>query len=184
MSVRSVKFWRDVYPLVLRFCREAKLPFNRVVNLAVVRLIRGEDCSIEVLKLEARKVELFREEADLRKTWTAIARSGAYLPNYAARVLKPQEAKSLAIIEHAQHSGFHFDRRVEDLPRTGQVPLKALSRREEALFKRICARREAIAKELCMIEAKLLPKTKFHFKSQSQERSSDRSPSTEVNECH
>jgi len=163
-----VKFWKGVYPLVLRFCVEAKLPFNRVVNLALIRFLRGDDVSVEVLKLEARKLELLKEEADLRRTWSTIARSGAYLPKYAARVLKPHEAKQLARVEYAQARGFNYDRRynlgaVEDLPRQGAEPLKALSRKEEALFKRVCARREAIARELCEIEEKLLPKAKFFF---------------------
>ena len=187
MALRSVKFWCEWWPLLRRFVDETKMPLNKVVNVAILRFLRGDDISVETLRFEARKLELLREEAELRKTWCAIARSGAYLPQYVAKVLKPQEVKQLARLEYAQSRGFNYDRRydlgaAEDLPREGAVPLKALSKKEEALFKRICARREAIARELCEIEEKLLPKTKFRFKPKSRSRKAlhDKSASEEV----
>lgn len=183
MSNRNVRFWRELFPLLKRFCVDSKTPLNKVVNIAVLRFLRGDDVTVEVLKLEAKKFELLKEEAELRKTWSAIARSGAYLSKYAARVLKPQEAKQLARVEYAQARDFNYDRHynlgaAEDLPREGSEPLKALSRKEEALFKRVCARREAIAKELVEIEEKLLPLEKFRFKP-SRSRARDKKSAVE-----
>jgi len=62
------------------------------------------------------------------------------------------------------HFSLTTARAAEDLPPEGAVPLRALSKREENLFKQVCVRRKAIARELCDIEEKLLPKEKIRFK--------------------
>lgn len=156
MSRRKVWVWRSVWPLLRRLLEETGLPFNRVVNLALLRYL-GVEVDDEVLRLEARKLELLREEADIRRMWCAIARSGAYLEGYAARVLMPQEYREWMKVER-RDSVFSDVRR-------GRVPLRALSRREEKLFKRMCARRDEIARELVEIELKLLPRKRWRWKS-------------------
>jgi hypothetical protein len=135
MSVRSVWFWRDLLPLVKRFCREHNVPFNKIVNLAVQGFLGN--CNVEELRLRARLGMLLREEAELRRVCNAMLRSGSYLPGYVQRTLR----------EPGRHVG---------LVRDGQVPLKALSPKEERVFRRIAARREQIAREIAEIEEQLL----------------------------
>jgi hypothetical protein len=99
--------------------------------------------------------ELMREEHGLRRVWAAIGRSGSYLPQYVDRVLRPQES----------------------LFRQGQVPLRALSVKEEEIFRRIAARREVIAQEIVSIQDKLLPEKRFRLKpelARSRSRRRDR----------
>jgi len=82
---RAVYFWRGLYPLLLRFCRERGLSFNRVVNLAVQQFLGG--CDVEELRLRARLAALLRGEVELRRVCNAMLRSGSYLPGYVRRVL-------------------------------------------------------------------------------------------------
>lgn len=169
MALRGVWFWKDVLPLLKRLAKETGTPLNRLVNLAVLEFLRGPNASVERLRLEAHKLELFREEADIRKTWCTIARSGAYLEQYAVRVLMPQEYRELMKVQ-AREDGFYNVRDV----RRGRVPLQALSKREERLFKRMLARREEIAKELVEIELKLLPKKRWRWKIRRRSKSPKR----------
>lgn len=147
MTHRSVWFWRGLYAVLAEFCRVRRLPFNRVVNLAVAEFLRV-GCDVEGLRLQLRLEELLREESGLRRVWAAIARSGSYLPAYVDKVLKPQDSPI----------------------RQGQVPLRALSAKEEEIFRRIAARREAIAKEILDIQDKLLPMRKFRLKPSRSRR--------------
>jgi hypothetical protein len=135
MSVRAVWFWRDLYSLVRRFCREHGVAFNRVVNLALEQFLGSAD--VGELRLRARLPVLLREEAELRRVCNAMLRSGSYLPGYVQRTLREP------------------GRRVS-LVRDGQVPLKVLSPKEERVFRRIAARREQIAREVAEVEEKLL----------------------------
>jgi hypothetical protein len=130
-----VYFWRGLYPLLLRFCRERNVQFNRVVNLAVQGFLGG--CDVEEVRLRARLAVLLREEAELRRVCNAMLRSGSYLPGYVRRVLR-EPGRSLG-----------------HLP-DGQRPLKALNPREERVFRKIVARREQIAREIAEIEEQLL----------------------------
>jgi len=130
----KVWFWRGLYPVVRRFCREYKVPFNRVVNLAVQSFLGG--CDVERLRLEAELEGLLREESRLRKVSSAMLRSGAYLPGYVARVLR-------------RPGGV-------DLLRRGELPLEALDKREAVVFLKIAQKREMIAKRICELEERLL----------------------------
>jgi hypothetical protein len=132
---RAVYFWRGLYPLLLRFCREHNVSFNRVVNLAVQQFLGG--CDVGELRLQVRLDGLLREEARLRKACNAMLRSGSYLPGYVQRVLR-EPGRSLGHLPDAQR------------------PLKALNPREERVFRRIAARREQIAREIAEIEEQLL----------------------------
>jgi len=132
---RAVYFWRGLYPLLCRFCREYGVPFNRVVNLAVQRFLGG--CDVGELRLRARLALLLREEVELRRVCNAMLRSGSYLPGYVQRVLR-EPGRPLTHIPDAQR------------------PLKALNPREERVFRKIAARREQIAREIAEIEEQLL----------------------------
>jgi hypothetical protein len=157
LTVRAVWFWRELYASLREFCRVKGLPFNRVVNLAVSDFLKSPgSCDVERLRLQLRLEELMREEHDLRRVWATIGRSGSYLPQYVDRVLRPQR------------SPFH----------QGQVPLRALSVKEEEIFRRVAARREAVAQEIVLIQDQLLPKEKFRLKpepTRSRSRAHDKS---------
>jgi len=169
MTHGGVWWWREVLGLLRRVSKASGVPLNRLVNLAVLDFL-GCKVDVEVLRLEARKLSLLREEADIRKTWCAIARSGSYLEQYAARVLQPQEYRELLKVEGREFGAGDV--------RDGRVPLKALSPREEQLFKRMCARREEIASELVDIELKLLPRKRWRWRSKRRSKS----PRTKVTE--
>ena len=143
LTVRAVWFWRELYNSLREFCRVKGVPFNRVVNLAVSELLKSPStCDVVRLRLGLRLDDLMREEHDLRRVWATIGRSGSYLPQYVDRVLRPQRSPF----------------------RQGQVPLRALSVKEEEIFRRVAARREAIAQEIVAIQDQLLPKEKFRLK--------------------
>ncbi|MEM2386346.1 MAG: hypothetical protein QXO67_05115 [Candidatus Bathyarchaeia archaeon] len=127
---RVVYFWRDLEPLVRRFLRESRLPFNRFVNLAVQRFLVEGGCDVEELRLRARLALLLRREAELRRVQNCMLRSGAYLGDYVRKRLgKPVGAPK---------------------------PLAALNGREAAVFQKICGERERIANEIADIMERLL----------------------------
>jgi len=163
MSRRRVWVWRDVWPLLRRVVESSGLPLNRVLNLALLQFLRG-DVVEEELQLEARKVGLMREEADIRRSWRLIGRSGSYLESYAARVLQPREyLEYMKVMRRDVTAAPYSDERL------GRAPLAALSKREEKLFRKMMARREEIAKELTEIELRLfelrkVPKRNWRWK--------------------
>jgi len=132
---RSVYFWKDLAPLVVRFCREHKVSVNRVVNLAVQSWLGA--CDVKELRLKAKLAGLLKEEAELRRVCNAMLRSGSYLPGYVQRVLR-EPGRPVSLV------------------RSKQVPLKALSPKEEKVFRRIASRREEIAQEIAAIMEQLL----------------------------
>jgi hypothetical protein len=134
MIVR-VYFWKDLAPLIKRFCREHNIPFNRVVNLAVQSFLGT--CNVERLALQAKLDKLLSEEAELRRVSNAMLRSGSYLPGYVQRVLR-EPGRSLSHLPDPQR------------------PLKALNPNEERVFRKIAARREQIAREIAEIQEQLL----------------------------
>jgi len=134
MIVR-VYFWKDLAPLLKRFCREHNVPFNKVVNLAVQSFLGSVD--VEEVKLHCRLDVLMREEARLRKIQNTMLRSGSYLPGYVQRTLR-EPGRNVSLV------------------RDGQVPLKALNPKEERVFRRIAARREQIAGEIAELSEQLL----------------------------
>ncbi|MEM3629379.1 MAG: hypothetical protein QXZ02_05290 [Candidatus Bathyarchaeia archaeon] len=131
----KVWFWKGLAPLLKKFCKEHNVPFNKVVNLAVQSFLGG--CDVEAVKLHARLDALMREEARLRRIQNTMLRSGSYLPNYVQKTLR-EPGRSVSLV------------------RDGQVPLKALSPKEERVFRRIAARREQIAGEIAEISEQLL----------------------------
>jgi len=148
---RGVNFWRDLYPLVRRFCRDRNVAFNRVVNLAVQSFLGA--CDVEELKLKVRLAGLLREEAELRRVSSCMLRSGSYLPGYVQRVLR-EPGRSLSHLPDPQR------------------PLKALNPREERVFRKIAARREQIAEEIAVITEQLLHDVKpFRLKPDLHRRS-------------
>ena len=132
---RSVYVWRDLAPLVLRFCREYNVSFNDVVNRAVSCFLGA--CNAQELRLKARLALLLKEEAELRRVSATMLRSGSYLPGYVQRVLR-EPGRSLAHLPDPQR------------------PLKALNPKEERVFRRIATRREQIAREIAEIQEQLL----------------------------
>ena len=139
LSLRKVWFWRGLYPLLVRFCREYGAPFNQVVNRAIENFLGM--CDREELQLIARREALLREEAELRRVCSAMLRSGSYLPGYAQKVLR-EPGRSVC------------------LARDGQVPLKALNPGEERVFRKILSRREEIAAEIAAVQLQLLKDVK------------------------
>jgi len=135
MTVRGVRFWKELYPLVRRFCRENNVAFNRVVNLALEQFLGV--CNVEELRLKARLAGLLREESELRRVCNVMLRSGSYLPSYVQRTLR-EPGRPISLV------------------REGQVPLKALSPKEERVFRKIASRREQIAHEIAEIQEQLL----------------------------
>jgi len=147
----SVYVWRDLYPLVKRFCREHGVGFNEVVNRAVSQFLGA--CNIEELRLKARLAALLKEEAELRRVSVCMLRSGSYLPGYVQCVLR-EPGRSLAHLPDPQR------------------PLKALNPKEERVFRRIATRREQIAQEIAEIQEQLLHDVKpFRLKPDLHKRS-------------
>lgn len=135
----SVYVWRDLYPLVKRFCHEHGVSFNQVVNRAVSEFLGA--CDVQELRLKAKLAVLLKEEAELRRVSVCMLRSGSYLPGYVQRVLR-EPGRSLSHLPDPQR------------------PLKALSPKEERVFRRIATRREQIAKEIAEIQEQLLADVK------------------------
>lgn len=131
----SIYVWRDLYPLVKRFCREHGVCFNEVVNRAVSQFLGRAD--VEELRLKARLAMLLKEEAELRRVSVCMLRSGSYLPGYVQRVLR-EPGRSLSHLPDPQR------------------PLKALNPKEERVFRKIATRREQIAQEIAEIQEQLL----------------------------
>jgi len=87
--------------------------------------------------------------------------SGAYLPSYAEKVLHEEKGEPSA-------SPFLYSR-------DDGKPLRALSRREEKVFRKICSRREEIAGEVAAIQAELLKGVKpFRLESELGSRATDK----------
>lgn len=126
------------------------MAFNRVVNLAVEQFLGG--CDEESLRIWARISRLCREEDELRRVSRTMLRSGSYLPQYADKLFRPPWDR-----EREHTSPFNY-------PRKGDVPLKALDAKEEAIMRRVLARREAIAQEIADLLDRVLPKDKFRLK--------------------
>jgi len=146
-----VWFWRDLYPLLRRFCIDNRVALNRVVNLALEQYLGKAD--VEELRLRARLSGLLREEAELRRLCTAMLRSGSYLPSYVQRVLR-EPGRSLSHLPDPQR------------------PLKALNPKEERVFRKIATRREEIAEEIAVITEQLLNNVKpFRLKPDLHRRS-------------
>lgn len=150
MSRRSVWFWKSLAPVVRRL-KVAGFPLNRAVNEALLYWCGVQND--EELRLRAKLVLLRSQEADLRQCMRVMLRSGSYLPQYADKLFREK-----------------YDRDGPSLVRRGQVPLKALSSKEEGIARRVLAERERIAQEIADILDKLLPKKKFRLKSSRSRR--------------
>jgi len=148
---RRVWFWRNLYPLLTRFCREQGVSFNGVVNRAVEVFLGQADA--DELRLSARLEVLLREEAKLRRVSNAMLRSGSYLPGYVHRVLR-EPGRSLSHLPDPQR------------------PLKALNPAEERVFRRIATKREQIAQEIAEIQEELLKDVRpFRLKPDTRKHS-------------
>jgi hypothetical protein len=147
----SVYVWRNLAPLIRRFCREHGVGFNEVVNRAVSAFLAA--CDVDELRLRARLAALLKEEAELRRVSVCMLRSGSYLPAYVQRVLR-EPGRSLSHLPDPQR------------------PLKALNPKEERVFRRIATRREQIAQEIAEIQEQLLHDVKpFRLKPDMHKRS-------------
>jgi hypothetical protein len=133
--LKHIWFWRDLYPLVRRFCVEHRVAFNWVVNEAVWVFLGS--CDVEELRLKATLAGLLREENELRLYTRVMLRSGSFLPQYATKILR-EPGRALGYI------------------RSGQIPLKALNPAEEKVFRKVLTRREAIAREVTRVLGELL----------------------------
>jgi hypothetical protein len=150
MAGSSVWFWRGVLPLV-RGLKRSGFPLNRAVNEALLLWfgVNGD----EELRLRAKLVLLRSQEAELRQTMRVMLRSGSYLPQYADKLFREKYGSS-----------------EPSLVRRGQVPLRALSPKEEDVARRVLAERERIAQEIADVLDKLLPKKKFRLKPSPRPR--------------
>jgi len=164
MPVCGVNFWKGLYPLLKRFCVSHKVAFNRVVNLAVEGFLGV--CDVEALRVWSEIGRLCREEAELKRVSSVMLRSGSYLPKYADRLFRAPFDR-----EREKTSPFNY-------PRRGEVPLKALNAKEEAVMRRVLARREAIAQEIAELLDCVLPKEKFRLSPRRRSRSRRRDKKT------
>lgn len=140
----SVYFWKCVRPLVQRL-KKSGFGVNCAVNEALLFWL-GEKGD-EELRLRARLTRLRCEEAELRQAMRVMLRSGSYLPQYADKLFREK-----------------YDRSEPFFVRKGQVPLKALSEKEEDVARRVLAERERIAQEIAAVLDQLLPKKRFRLK--------------------
>jgi len=133
------------------------------VNLAIQDFIGSSD--EEQLKVLVEIEKLCREDSQLRRVSSVMLRSGSYLPKYADKLFRaPWDS------ERDKTSPFHY-------PRKGDVPLKALNPKEEAVMRRVLARREAIAARIAELLELVLPKEKFRLspkRSRSRRRDKNR----------
>jgi hypothetical protein len=166
VGLRNVYFWKRLFPLVKRFCVRNRVPFNRVVNLAVESWLGV--CDVEELKVWVEVEKLAREDSQLRRISSTMLRSGSYLPKYADKLFRaPWDSEGESVGE-----GFRYQR-----PREGEVPLKVLNPREEKVMRRVLARREAIASRIAELLEVVLPKEKFRLapkRSRSRARAQNR----------
>ncbi|MDH5267386.1 MAG: hypothetical protein OEW62_06865 [Candidatus Bathyarchaeota archaeon] len=152
MPLRSVWFWARLYPLLRGLSVRTGTPVNTLVNLAVQSFVgvvgEGE------LRVWSEVEKLVREDSQLRRVSSTMLRSGSYLPKYADRLFRaPWDAEGVSARE-----GFRYVK-----PRVGDVPLKALNPKEEAVMRRVLARREAIAQRIAELLDLVLPKEKFRL---------------------
>jgi len=135
-------------------------PVNRAINEALLHWcgVQGD----EELRLRAKLVLLRSQEAELRQNMRVMLRSGSFLPQYADRLLREK-----------------YDRSDPAFVRHGQVPLRALSRKEEDVARRVLAERERIAQEIADVLSQLLPKKRFRLKPSRHGRRSSRSRDTQ-----
>ena len=151
----SVYWWKSVKPLV-RQLKRTSFGLNRAVNEALLFWMGAQ--SDEELRLRAKLVSLRSQEAELRQTMRVMLRSGSYLPQYADKLFREK-----------------YDRSEPQFMRKGQVPLKALNKKEEDIARRVLAERERIAQEIAEVLDRLLPKKKFRLKpSKSRARAKRR----------
>lgn len=137
MTRRTIWFPDELYRLLFGLSRRSRRSANSLVVAAVGDFLGR--CDEQQIRLGAELRQLRREEKELRDTWRLVSRSGAYLPEYVDKVVRPK------------NSPF----------RVGQVPLKALGKDEEDVFLRIAHRREEIAKRVVEIEKVLLEPKRF-----------------------
>ncbi len=153
----SVRFWRDVLPLV-RKLKKLGVPLNRALNEALLHWCGTQND--EKLQLRAKLVLLRSQEAELRQNMRVMLRSGSYLPKYADKLFREK-----------------YDKSEPSFVRCGQVPLRALSPKEEDIARRVLAERERIAREIAEVLDKLLPQKRFRLKSlRSRKRLHDKKP--------
>jgi len=160
MSSSSVYWWKSVRPLVKQL-KNSGFCLNRAVNEALLFWMGVQDD--DELRLRAKLVLLRGQEADLRQSMRVMLRSGSYLPQYADKLFREK-----------------YDRSEPMFVRKGQVPLRALSAKEEDVARRVLAERERIAQEIAEVLDNLLPKKRFRLKRQRSRlrRRSSRSVAT------
>jgi len=146
----SVYFWKSVLPLV-GVLKRSGFPLNRAVNEALLFWMGVQQD--DKLRLKARLVLLRHQEVELRQAMRVMLRSGSYLPQYADKLFREK-----------------YDRSDPVFVRKGQVPLRALSAKEEDVARRVLAERERIAQEIADVLDQLLPKKKFRLKRSRSRR--------------
>jgi len=146
----SVYFWKSVLPLV-GVLKRSGFPLNRAVNEALLFWMGVQQD--DKLRLKARLVLLRHQEVELRQAMRVMLRSGSYLPQYADKLFREK-----------------YDRSDSVFVRKGQVPLRALSAKEEDVARRVLAERERIAQEIADVLDQLLPKKKFRLKRSRSRR--------------
>lgn len=139
---RGIRFRLSVWQRL----SELGVSVNDFVNRACEELIASK-LSGEVLerfKVEAEMDSLREDERDLRSDLRLILRNGAYLPDYASKLLEG-------------------DRAQVSLIRRRRAVYSQVEPEELDVILRILARREAIAKRLVELKAQTLPKDRYPF---------------------
>jgi hypothetical protein len=143
---RGVYFRSYVYDFVLGFAEKVGCSFSHAVNFLLEKaLSEGLAGKVEdQLCLEVRREQLLAEERSLRERLNVILRSGAFLKDYAKRLLLGEEEE---ISRLKRRVGIY-----------AHVNPKELN-----IILRILKRRKDVVNELLEIEDKLLPSEPYPF---------------------
>lgn len=143
-TCRGTYYKPHIYAFITKASKSLHISFNAYVNRVLDKVVSGQEVDAigEEIKLEAQRDALLREEASLRHRLTVILRSGAYLQDYAEKLLLggPEEVNRIR-----NRIGIYA--KVEE--------------KELDVILRILARREAVVQELIALEDQLLPKEKY-----------------------
>jgi len=144
---RGVYFRGYVYDFVSGFAERVSCSFSFAVNFLLEKVLSEHQALSRVedqLRLEVRREQLLAEERSLRERLNVILRSGAYLQDYAKRLLLGDEEEISK-----------FKRRVGIYAHVNPKELNIILR----IFKR----RKDVVNELLEIEDKLLPSDTYPF---------------------
>jgi hypothetical protein len=142
---RGVYFKGYVYDFVLGFAERVGCSFSHAVNFLLEKALSEGIGNVEdKLRLEVRREQLLAEERSLCQRLRVILRSGAYLKDYAKKLLL---GDSEQITNLKRRVGVYSHVKPEELN----------------IILRILKRREDLVNELLEVEDRLLPSARYPF---------------------